>query len=402
MAASTDHHPHADLLERLHLMGGAGVLGFVLLFASIDHHVAAGIEAAFLVTLAVTWTWLRLTGRNVMGIAAFHIVALLFVVAALSWSLGGLMPSGCLMFWGILSPLSGMMFLGRRGFVVTSAIYLALILVLGQLDPSGPWVQPVSASLVGPLTATNLIGGSLLALAILYYFHEKLQLEQKRADNLLLNMLPAEIAQTLKHQPGTIAQQHDGASILFADIVGFTPMCRELTPSQVVELLNEVFSRFDALAAHYGVEKIKTIGDCYMVAAGVPREDPRHAELLTAMAMEMVELAQLTIVGDQPLKVRVGISSGPVVAGVIGQRKFIYDLWGDAVNLASRMESHGATNQVRVTASTRALIRDSFVCTSLGTQPIKGVGEIEVWQVDGWRGGVEPLPTFRDEQRAAG
>jgi adenylate cyclase len=402
MATSPDKHPHADLLKRLHVMGGAGVLGFVLLFVSVGHHFAAAVEGVFVISLVATWIWLHFTGRNVMGIATFHIVALLFVVAALTWSLGGLMPSGCVMFWGIMSPLSAMMFLSRRGFVITTGIYLVLILILGQLDPAGAWVQPVAQPLVGPLTAVNLIGGSLLALAILYYFNEKLKLEQQRADTLLLNMLPAEIAQILKHQPGTIAEQHEGASILFADIVGFTPMCRDLSPAEVVEVLNEVFSRFDALAAHYGVEKIKTIGDCYMVAAGVPREDPRHAELLTAMGLEMVELAQLTTVHGAPLQVRVGISSGPVVAGVIGQRKFIYDLWGDAVNLASRMESHGASNQVRVTASTRALIEGSFDCGSLGRQTIKGVGEIEVWRVDGWTEGVAALPTFRDEQRRAG
>ncbi|MFH1463029.1 MAG: adenylate/guanylate cyclase domain-containing protein [Pseudomonadota bacterium] len=215
-------------------------------------------------------------------------------------------------------------------------------------------------------------------------------------------MLPAQIAETLKHRPGTIAEQHEGASVLFADIVGFTPMCRALSPTQVVDVLNEVFSRFDDLAQHYGVEKIKTIGDCYMVAAGVPREDARHAHLLAAMALEMVQAAQLTVVGGQPLQVRVGISSGPVVAGVIGQRKFIYDLWGDAVNLASRMESHGASDQVRVTAATQALIADSFRCTALGLQPIKGVGEVEVWRVEGWRGGIEPISALAARRRSAG
>ena len=394
MASRASEHPDLDLLLNLHLMGGAAVLSFCLVFLVLGHPVAAACEAAFVACLVGTFAWLKFAGRGVAAIAAFHIVVVLIDITGITLSLGGLVASGGFMVWGIISPLAAMMFLGRRAVFVSSAAYILLLALSWLVEPTGSWVVPLSSELLAPFTAANLAGGSLLALLTLSYFLGKLRAEQLRADNLLLNMLPPEIAEILKHRPGTIAEHHEGASILFADIVGFTPMCRGLEPTQVVEVLNEVFSRFDSLASHYGVEKIKTIGDCYMVAAGVPRPDARHAELLAAMALEMVRAARLTSVAGEPLQVRVGISSGPVVAGVIGQRKFIYDLWGDAVNLASRMESHGACGQVRVTQPTWQLIQHAFEGESQGEQSIKGVGPVEVWRVSGWKRGVEPLPAL--------
>ncbi len=400
MSGLSSQHPHTDLLMRLHLTGGLGVLGFLMLFLVVGHPAAAALEALFLASLALTYLWLRTRRTGVVPIAAFHITAVMSCIGLLTWLMGGLEPSGGASIWGIIGPLAAMMFLGRRGVMLSTVGYALLLVISWWMEPSGPWVLPLPEAWHAPLLTVNLLGGSLLALLTLGYFHGKLHAEQRRADDLLLNMLPEEIAETLKHRPGTIAQQHEGASVLFADIVGFTPMCRSLSPTEVVEVLNEVFSRFDQLAAHYGVEKIKTIGDCYMVAAGIPRDDPQHARLLAAMALEMLEQSRHTLIGGTPLQVRVGISSGPVVAGVIGQRKFIYDLWGDAVNLASRMESHGASDQVRVTGATRALIEDAFDCVSLGEQTIKGVGELEVWRVEGWKAGVEPLPRFRPAPRA--
>jgi len=392
---SASAHPHKDLLQILHLTGGAAVVVFSATFWIMHLWLPALIETFFAVCLGLTYAWLRTRSQGVRTIARFQVLVVFSVTTSVTWALGGLVASGGFMIWGIMAPLAAMMFLERRAVQISSLIYILLLAVSWAFVPTGTWVTPLPSSLVAPITAANLAGGSLLALLTLSYFLGKLRAEQQRADNLLLNMLPPEIAEILKRRPGTIAEHHEGASILFADIVGFTPMCRNLEPTQVVEVLNEVFSRFDSLAAHYGVEKIKTIGDCYMVAAGVPRPDPRHAEILTAMGHEMVLAVQRTSVAGQELQVRVGISSGPVVAGVIGRRKFIYDLWGDAVNLASRMESHGTQGQVRVTEATHALISHAFDCTSQGMQSIKGVGDVEVWQVIGWKAGVEPLPVMK-------
>ncbi len=385
-------HPDIDLLKTLHVLGGAAVLLFACIFWVLGYPVTALIEGTYAALVAATLAWLHVKGSGVRGIATFHIVVVFLDITTITYSLGGLVSSGAFMVWGIIAPLAAMMFLGRRAVSLTTAAYLALLTVCWWVSPSASWVKPIPAEMLAPFTAANIVGGSLLALLTLSYFLSKLRAEQHRADTLLLNMLPAEIAEVLKHQPGTIAQQHEGASILFADIVGFTPMCRGLAPTQVVDVLNDVFSRFDTLAEHYSVEKIKTIGDCYMVAAGVPREDPDHAERLAAMALDMVEAARETKVGGRSLEVRVGISTGPVVAGVIGQRRFIYDLWGDAVNLASRMESHGASGKVRVTRDTYERILHAFDCTCMGEQEIKGCGAVEVWQVLGYKPDVHRLP----------
>jgi len=204
----------------------------------------------------------------------------------------------------------------------------------------------------------------------------------KVADALLLNILPDVIAKKLEYSPAkVIAEHHPNASILFADIVGFTPLSAGLQPIELVELLNLVFSYFDTLAEKYGVEKIKTIGDCYMVAAGVPTARANHAEALTQMALEMREYVCAHDFAGKRLSLRIGINSGPVVAGVIGHRKFAYDVWGDAVNTASRMESHGQPDVIQVTENTYRLIKDAFTCEPQDCVDVKGKGPTQVWHV---------------------
>ena len=199
-------------------------------------------------------------------------------------------------------------------------------------------------------------------------------------------MLPRPIAEKLKAEPETIADQFTSASILFADVVDFTPRSEHLSPAEVVGILDDLFSHFDMLAERYAVEKIKTIGDCYMVAAGVPSPRPDHARALALMALDMVAATSASDgVGHLGLEVRVGINSGPVVAGVIGRKRFLYDLWGDAVNTASRMESSGTPGRIQITRATHDLIDDEFVCVPRGTIPVKGKGEMETWYLLGRR-----------------
>ena len=197
------------------------------------------------------------------------------------------------------------------------------------------------------------------------------------------NILPRDIAAILKNQPRTIAQYFDSASVLFADVVNFTPMSAQMAPVELVELLNDVFSQFDVLAEKYGLEKIKTIGDCYMVAAGVPRTRPDHAQALTRMALEMQAHVAAREFRHHKLSFRIGLNSGPVVAGVIGRKKFSYDLWGDAVNTASRMESLGLGGTIQITRATYELVKDDFVCEARGVVHVKGKGEMEIWHVTG-------------------
>ena len=193
---------------------------------------------------------------------------------------------------------------------------------------------------------------------------------------LLLNILPKEISEALKADQRTIAAHYDAASILFADVVEFTPMAAKMTPLQLVDLLNEVFQCFDGLVEKYGLEKIKTIGDCYMVASGVPRSRTDHASAIVDLALDLQAAVTQRPFGGRRLSLRIGINSGPVVAGVIGRKKFIYDLWGEAVNLASRMELQGRSQCIQITRATHELVEDAFDCEARGTIEVKGAGEM--------------------------
>jgi len=178
---------------------------------------------------------------------------------------------------------------------------------------------------------------------------------------------------------------------MFADVVNFTPRSERLSAAEVLGLLDRLFSHFDTLAESYGLEEIKTIGDSYMVAAGVPAPRPDHARALGLLALDMVDAVAVDgAVGDLGLQLRVGINSGPVVAGVIGRKRFVYDLLGDAVNTASRMESHGAPGQIQITHATYALIKDDSRCEPRGTVSVKGKGDMETWYLRGRR---QPLET---------
>ncbi len=247
------------------------------------------------------------------------------------------------------------------------------------------WVQPSQALdwtlAVGELGAMLVAGIIVLFLSRSVRLTEaKLENEHRKSERLLLNILPGPIAERLKSKPGVIADGFTQVSVLFSDIVGFTPMSEHLSPRDVVELLNGLFSRFDALVDRYGLEKIKTIGDAYMVAAGLPSPCDDHARRVADLALDMLaEAADFGRQLDPPLGIRIGIHSGPVVAGVIGQSKFAYDLWGDTVNTASRMESEGLVGQIQVSAVTRTLLADGYRFEARGPVEIKGKGLMETF-----------------------
>jgi PAS domain S-box-containing protein len=227
---------------------------------------------------------------------------------------------------------------------------------------------------------------------------EALRAEQERSEQLLLNILPGAIAAQLKQNlqsfggnaftpdggAALIAEQFEEVTIMFADIVGFTPLSARISPKELVNLLNEIFSTFDQLAEKHGLEKIKTIGDAYMVAGGLPMPRNDHAEAIAQMALDMQNaITQFQADKREPFQIRIGINTGPVVAGVIGIRKFIYDLWGDTVNVASRMESQGEPGRIQVTATTYERLRDKYRFEQRGTMLVKGRGEMTTyWLID--------------------
>ena len=194
-----------------------------------------------------------------------------------------------------------------------------------------------------------------------------LRLAQQKSETLLLNILPKKIVEQLQQNTSAIAEQFDDVTILFADIVGFTPLSASMTPIELVNLLNQIFSSFDQLTQRHSLEKIKTIGDAYMAAAGLPVPRDDHAEAIAEMALDMQQtIRQFYGNGGEMFQIRIGINTGPVVAGVIGTQKFIYDLWGDTVNVASRMESQGEPGRIQVTATTYERLQDKYLLEEAG------------------------------------
>ncbi|EIJ40944.1 family 3 adenylate cyclase [Beggiatoa alba B18LD] len=205
-----------------------------------------------------------------------------------------------------------------------------------------------------------------------------------QAENLLLNILPVPIATQLKQGVYPIAESFPEATVLFADIVGFTQLSVHTPPADMVNLLNQLFTTFDHLAERHGLEKIKTIGDAYMVVGGLPVPNQYHAEAVANMAIDMLDAIQdFSNAQQQPLSIRIGINTGPVVAGVIGVKKFIYDLWGDTVNTASRMESHGLANTIHIAESTYLLLKDKYQVEPRGTINVKGKGDMATYWLQG-------------------
>lgn len=210
--------------------------------------------------------------------------------------------------------------------------------------------------------------------------NEILESERKKAESLLLNILPEEIAYRLKSGEEVIADKFDNVTVLFADIVGFTELSSKVNATTIVKILNTLFSKFDALLETHQVEKIKTIGDCYMVAAGIPVANPRHAELIAAMAFDMQQILQDYVrANDYSISMRIGLHTGPIVAGIIGTKKFVYDLWGDTVNTASRMESSGLPGKIHCSEAVYELLKHLYDFEERGEIAVKGKGTMKTY-----------------------
>lgn len=214
----------------------------------------------------------------------------------------------------------------------------------------------------------------------------KLELERQKSEKLLLNILPVSVAQRLKEDNSIIADYYESATVLFSDIVGFTAMSEHVTPTELVSYLNRLFSAFDDLAEKYRLEKIKTIGDAYMVAGGFPEVRDCHVKDVSLMALEMLEVvAACNLIAEQPVEIRIGIHTGPAVAGVIGIKKFAYDVWGDTVNTASRMESNGQPGRIQLSEQAALLLGDDFVIEERGTVEVRGKGCMKTYWLLGRR-----------------
>lgn len=322
------------------------------------------------ITLVAIWRWPR---RFAMLVTLLFIVIFATQLAETAM-FGGLLPSGLAVVFGLDLALAVMIVISLRAAIWWFAAF-AVSVVYAVLIPN--WVNPIyEMSNPAADAAFNLIFTGVLAIAVLGYFVHQRDRFQKRSDDLLHNILPDEIAVRLKDGSTMIADDVPSASVLFADVVGFTPLSAGMSPAELVGLLNEVFTRFDGFVADLGLEKIKTVGDEYMVAAGVPRPRPDHAHAIAELALRMRDHFKAKSIQGHRLSLRIGINSGPLTAGIIGTYKFSYDLWGDTVNTASRMESEGVPGSIQISPATYELLKVAYECEPRGSIPIKGKGSM--------------------------
>jgi adenylate cyclase len=359
-----------------------------------DEPVAASIPFAYQIITVVGLVALARSKRCEL-FRTMQLTLWLLLPALLQVVLGGFVASSGVVLWSVMVPLAAVALLGLRGgrdwllaFLVTLGV---LALLNGRLSQD-PAVLP--QALVVALIVMNISGLTLGAFVLLGYFvHQSdlsraaLAVERERSEALLRNVLPASIAERLKAGEGVIADRFDEVTVLFADLEGFTRRSAAMPPDRVVALLDRIFSSFDAIADAEGLEKIKTIGDAYMVVGGAPETRPDHAAAVARVALAMRHaIEELSEDEADALRLRIGIDTGPAVAGVIGQRKFSYDLWGDTVNTASRMESHGIPGEIQVTARCAAALGDAFELQPRGPIEVKGKGMMETFLLIGERG----------------
>jgi adenylate cyclase len=358
------------------------------LYWFFDERTAALVPWGYTLVSAVTVVVFART-RNFAWFRTAQLALILLLPVLLLLALGGITPSSGVILWSLLAPVGAVVFDGRPR--VAWAWFAAFVALLAATVPLAPLARSspteLPTEMIRAFAVLNIGVVSLVVFTLLTAFALQRQDAQGRVETLLLNVLPHEIAERLQDDPRAIADHFDDTTILFADVVDFTPLSSRLGPTELVGMLDRLFTRFDELADRYGVEKIKTIGDWYMVASGVPVPRADHAQALAHMALEMRECAAecLPAGGGGDLQLRIGISSGPVVAGVIGRRRFLYDLWGDTVNMASRMESHGTAGDIQITRSTWELVRGEFECRPRGLVDVKGKGPVETWQLLGPR-----------------
>jgi adenylate cyclase len=352
--------------------GGAATVGFAYLIATVS-----------LASIPLLHRFGSLAAPIAFGIVGYTVI---FVICAMVGTDTG-MPMQYLVAAAIMALVLG------RDHVVLSAMFAALaallIIILESAVPAETGIQPRAYTLIN--LVVTVLGSSVILFAIILYAlreaaraEEAAEREFQRSEALLANILPPPIAQRLKSRPqNVLIDKYDHASVLFADMAGFTARASETSPEALAECLDRVFSEFDGLVEHYGLEKIKTSGDAYLVVSGVPQARPDHAEALADFALALRDAAgALPNSQGQPTSIRIGIASGPVVAGVIGRRKLFYDVWGDTVNVASRMETMGPEGQIQVSPDMYELLKAKFVLVGLGTVDVKGKGPMNTWLLD--------------------
>lgn len=321
-----------------------------------------------------------------------QLLMLLVMPFFMQWAIGGFVASSGMAIWSILSPVGALMILRSKQSTPWFFLFLGLVLLSWLFDARfAISALPLPMMTRNLLFVINLTGVASIIYIVTRYFQSQKQLaledlaeERQRSDRLLLNILPEKIANRLKQNDLMIAEAFDEVTILFADLIDFTSFSSQMPPSHLIGFLNQIFSAFDQLTEKYGVEKIKTIGDAYMAVGGLPERTEGHAIAIAQLSLEMIKtLNQLNATMGIRLNMRIGINTGPVVAGVIGNSKFSYDLWGDAVNVASRMEHHAGENSILVSQTTFEKLKDQFTFGHAIVLSVKGKGELRAYELVG-------------------
>ena len=322
----------------------------------------------------------------------------LFAPFAMQWTIGSSVTSSGIMLWALLAPIGALVVSGWRESVPWFIAYIIMTAVSGTFDYflGAEESSGIAMKTIGVFFALNFAAMSAIIYFLVRHFvvemeriksqldqqHQLLAEEQKKSERVLLNVLPSNIAQRLKNDQGLIADGYADVTVMFVDLVNFTQLTETLSPAQMVSLLNHIFSGFDELSEKYGIEKIKTIGDAYMVVGGLNREKSDYTRDIADMAMEMRDF-----VVNQPglakynLNIHSGIATGPAVAGVIGTKRFIYDLWGDTVNIASRLTDEAMPGMIQVDKTTYSRIREHYAFEPPASIHVKGKGEMVMYRL---------------------
>ena len=422
-AASRPADPESERLRKATLLLFAGLTApagilWGLIYLLLGQKVPALIPVAYTLGVLVSAAHFLVTRQY--AVFRFMTLTLILVLPfVLQWTLGGFVASGAVLLWSALAPMGAVLVCGPArawswllGFVAVTVLSGALELSAGGQDlPLSTMSGSVLPSRIVVLFfVLNVVTVCTLMLLLLRYFVaardraearlaealQQVRAEQETAERLLLNVLPKPIADRLREESALLADGFDEVTVLFADIVNFTVLSARMPPQELVHLLNRLFSAFDDLADRHGLEKIKTIGDAYMAAGGLPTHCSNHAEASAELALGMRdEVARFARELGEPLQVRIGLNTGPVVAGVIGRKKFIYDLWGDTVNMASRMESHGPAGTIQVTEATFQRLRSAYRFHARGEIDVKGKGLTSAYLLIGRRDDLNRPPGYR-------
>ncbi|HSF91834.1 MAG TPA: adenylate/guanylate cyclase domain-containing protein [Paracoccaceae bacterium] len=356
-----------------------GLIWSAIYFSVFGANLTAALPLVFGLIVGPALVLSHITRNHRIAIHA-QIVCIVYVTTFIQWSIGDVFDSGFVMIWAILGPLIALMFFSIFQAAVWQGLFL-LNIVIGVIfnDFFAAHGETVTQTQRLGFVLMNLGAATGVVFAFAAYFVRNALSEKQKADSLLRNILPEKIARKLKRRDGEIAEAFENVSVLFADIVDYTSFSSDKDAAVVVAKLNEIFRKFDELVDFHGLEKIKTIGDAYMVAGGLPERSEWHERAVANMALDMMAAVKEVRHPDGgAFSLRIGIHTGPVVAGVIGTRKFAYDLWGDTVNVASRLESNGVSGRIQVSDMLRERLGSDFVFEDRGTIMLKGKGEMKV------------------------